>query len=220
MNGDIIGEILVREGWPKYTDNPNDRGGPTKGGITLKTLSGFIGRTATVEELQALDETTARLVYQTLFIIRPGFVHIKDLNLQDYVVDIGVTSGPVRAIRYLQTLLNLKTDGVFGSLTITAVNGSDGGKLLLRLIAHRCLMMCGDVEANPNQLAEIEGWIRRAVSPLSFIEPNGDESKQQLKDISDAAILVASSAQDHPETITNLKESMLKAVEPINTITL
>nr|WP_222532573.1 glycosyl hydrolase 108 family protein [Azospirillum sp. 412522] len=37
----IIDTILRREGWPRYTDRPSDRGGPTKGGITLATLTNW-----------------------------------------------------------------------------------------------------------------------------------------------------------------------------------
>ena len=34
----VITDILRREGWPKYTNRAADKGGPTKGGITLETL--------------------------------------------------------------------------------------------------------------------------------------------------------------------------------------
>ena len=37
-------KILEREGWPTYTDHPDDRGGPTKGGITLSTLRSWRGQ--------------------------------------------------------------------------------------------------------------------------------------------------------------------------------
>ena len=41
---DCLEKILEREGWPKYTDHPDDRGGPTKGGITLGTLRSWRGQ--------------------------------------------------------------------------------------------------------------------------------------------------------------------------------
>lgn len=32
----IIDNILCREGWPRYAGRSSDRGGPTKGGSTLR----------------------------------------------------------------------------------------------------------------------------------------------------------------------------------------
>ena len=47
----IIDALLNVEGWPQYTNRPSDKGGPTKGGITLPALSEYLGRPATIEEL-------------------------------------------------------------------------------------------------------------------------------------------------------------------------
>jgi len=162
----LISEIMRSEGWPKFTDAPHDRGGPTKGGITLLTLSRFFGRPATLTELKELPEATARLIYERLFIIWPGFEQILDEQLRHYVVDIGVTSGTTRAIRYLQRQVGAKDDGYFGPVTAIAVNGADPVKLLHRLIAYRATKMAADVQDNPDQLKWIEGWIARAVKPL------------------------------------------------------
>lgn len=163
---DIIDRILEREGWPAFTDKPFDHGGPTRGGLTLSTLSRFLGRTATVEELKALDQPTARQVYEVLFIIGPGFSGIADLHVREYMVDIGVTSSPERATRYLQFVLGVKIDGVCGSKTIAAANDCDPGALVAHLIARRCDMTAGFVQDNPDQLGSLQGWIRRAVGPL------------------------------------------------------
>ena len=70
---EIIDSIEVSEGWPKYTDHPDDKGGPTKGGITLATLEHWRQRPCDKEDLKQLDRHEARQIYQKMFIDDPGF---------------------------------------------------------------------------------------------------------------------------------------------------
>lgn len=57
----ILDDIIRREGG--FVDNPNDRGGATKYGITIGTLSEVLGRQATVDEVRNLTEEAARNIY-------------------------------------------------------------------------------------------------------------------------------------------------------------
>lgn len=163
----LVSEIMVAEGWPKFTDKPNDRGGPTKGGITLGALTTFLGRQATVDELKALPEATARQIYEQNYIVRPGFALIDDERVVAYLVDIGVTSGQKRAIRYLQRVVGAADDGNLGPKTAAMANIWDPRRLLGRLVAYRAIKMAALVQEDPSQLEWIEGWITRAVKPLN-----------------------------------------------------
>lgn len=167
MTDDLVSHIMKAEGWPTFTDAVNDRGGPTKGGITLATLSRYLRRPATVAELKALPEYTARTIYAQEYIEKPGFGRITDERVQAYLVDIAVTSGPKRAIRYLQRMVGTEDDGYLGPVTAAAANAMDPTRLLNRLIAYRATKMAADVQDNPEQVKWIEGWIARAVKPLT-----------------------------------------------------
>lgn len=166
---DVIDRILEREGWPKFTDRPHDRGGPTKGGITLALFSGYLRRPASVDELKAINDDEARKIYQSVFIDDPGFSRLNDQRLRDYMVDTAVTSSAARATRYLQSVLGFSAqaiDGVCGSGTAAAANAIDAGPLLCHLIARRVVMIGSDVQDHPEQLVNLEGWLDRAVEPL------------------------------------------------------
>lgn len=166
---EIITDVLKREGWPKFTDDPNDRGGPTRGGITLSMLSKFRKQPVTVEQLKALEEPEARAIYETVFIVEPGFMRIADEEVREYLIDTGVTSSPARAVRYLQRCLGFapaQVDGVLGSQTAAAANAVDPVDLLLKLIAYRAVKIAAFVQEDPTQLKYLEGWIARAVKPL------------------------------------------------------
>ena len=59
----IIDGILDAEG-RVYTNRAADRGGPTKFGITIKTLSNWRGRVADAREVELLSEAEPRSIYR------------------------------------------------------------------------------------------------------------------------------------------------------------
>ena len=77
---EIITEVLQREGWPAYTNDPADRGGPTKGGITLGSWRDHTSNPyVTAEHVKNITEEQARAFYRHRYIIDPGFDRIEDV---------------------------------------------------------------------------------------------------------------------------------------------
>lgn len=115
---EIIDRILEKEGG--YRNVPGDNGGPTKYGITLKTLANW--RLVAAEKLTAQDVADlsvgeARAIYAEQYIKRPGFGIIAFEPLKVQLIDFGVNSGPARAIRWLQRVLGLEVTGWFSPTT-------------------------------------------------------------------------------------------------------
>jgi len=134
----IINDILIREGWPEFIDHPADRGGPTKGGITLESWGDYSGDpTASIEVLKVIREGQARVFYHYRYVTGPRFYRIANQRLLGLVVDAAVHHGPRRAAKWLQRAANVKQDGDVGDITIAAVNSSDPQKLYLLIIAFR-----------------------------------------------------------------------------------
>ena len=136
QTGAIVDAILKREGWPRYTNRPSDRGGPTKGGITLDTLSAWRKRPVTAADVEALEEAEVRAIYRSRYIDGPGFSSITDDALRALVIDCGVNHGTGRASTWLQDAVNdiagrplLNVDGAVGPKTLAAVNSADAGGL-------------------------------------------------------------------------------------------
>lgn len=50
-----------------WSDNPRDPGGPTMCGVTLRTLSQYLGRPATKSELRAISSDVLAEVYSKLY---------------------------------------------------------------------------------------------------------------------------------------------------------
>lgn len=158
---EIIDEIIDREG-RVYTNHPADRGGPTKFGVTLKTLREFRGTSVSAQDVRTLSEHEARLVYRSLYIIRPKFNRISDTALRRSVIDFGVNHGVVRAARNLQVVLGVKPDGIVGPITLGAANGRPQVRSLnIEFNKRRLEYMARIVRDDPSQAVFILGWVRR-----------------------------------------------------------
>ncbi len=162
---DVIGGILRREGG--FVDNAVDKGGPTNMGVTLATLSEWLGRPATVGELKHLSENEARSIYTSMFLAKPGLTTINDERLRSLVLDCSVNHGPLNAIKLLQRALGVSDDGILGPATKQALFQSDFSRLYFRLCAERVRFYGHILHANPSQTVFAEGWMNRVAE---FIE--------------------------------------------------
>jgi lysozyme family protein len=112
-------QVIIYEGG--YVNHPKDPGGPTNLGITQSTLSSYLGRRASVQEVRALTKAAVKPIYKKRFwdVLRcddlPGGVDLA-------VYDFGVNSGTSRAARYLQSVVGVSQDGKIGPATISACN--------------------------------------------------------------------------------------------------
>jgi len=182
---DILTEILRREGWPRYTDHPADRGGPTKGGITLATLAAWRRRMGqpvpTAADVEALTEAEVRRILRHLYVDEPGYGGIRDPHLQALVVDCAVLYGADDASPWLQRAATrlgaeIAVDGKVGPRTIAAVNALPARELALRIIEQRLVKMgrviTDDAKARlrtQDQALNAAGWSNRLAGLLAEI---------------------------------------------------
>jgi len=160
----IADAIIQREGG--FTDHPNDRGGATKYGITLRTLEWWRKRPVTVEDVKNLSLDEAREIYIAMYIKAPGFDKVPESMLQLQLVDFGVNSGPGAAILNLQEILGVPADGKLGPRTLEALSQADLNKVNIALLKRRLMMIARIVKRDNKQVAFLMGWIKRV---LEFI---------------------------------------------------
>jgi len=158
---DIIADILAREGG--YVDDPHDRGGATNFGITQATLAAW--RNDPHADPKTLGEEEAKQILQSQYMLKPGFDKLPP-TLQEQMVDFGVHSGPMVAIRHLQAILGVEVDGILGPKTLAAIPNHDMRWLCQELVKSRVLMIGRIVAKSPSQAKFLNGWLTRVLSFL------------------------------------------------------
>lgn len=126
--------VLVHEGG--YVDHPADPGGATNLGITVGTLSDWLGRAATKAEVSALTKATVAPIYRKNYW---DAVRGDDLpSGVDYCVfDFAVNSGRGRAVPSLQRAIGVADDGKIDPITLAAARAKDAGQTIERICADR-----------------------------------------------------------------------------------
>lgn len=173
MNVDqYINDLVEREGG--YSDNPNDRGGPTNYGITeaVARAFGYQG------DMRDLPLDTARSIYRARYWIQPRFSDISAISpmVAEELLDTGVNMGTSVAGRFLQRALNvlnlegksypdIKVDGAIGNMTVAALRafidkrGKDGHIVMRRVLdAQQAVRYIEIAEARPSQEDFVYGW--------------------------------------------------------------
>ncbi len=162
----IIDRLLEREG-SEFTDDPLDRGGATKYGITQRSWNTYLSRILPVIELPVhvrdLTEPQARDFYRVMYVEPCAW--IDEPTLRELVIDTAVHCGAKRAVSWLQyAALCRDIDGIVGPETRRMVNTAYAQKLaathrhLIDLRENHYIDLC---VRNPSQLRFLKGWMSR-----------------------------------------------------------
>lgn len=120
----VITNTITLEGG--YVNNPKDKGGATKFGITIGSYRQFVNKNATIADLQAISSNDAKQFYKQYYFY-PNNIQKLPEGIWDMVFDMCVQHGPKNAITLLQLALNrtgqrVDIDGAMGQGTIDAAN--------------------------------------------------------------------------------------------------
>ena len=176
----IISDVLQKEGG--FVNHPDDRGGPTNFGITLKTYQKY-KKGATIEDLKSMLKLEAYTIYEVEYYRNTHIDKLTPISslISSEVMDTAVNMGPAVAIRFLQRCLNafnnkqefyrdVPVDGIIGRATIDALNiykqrrGSLGEIVLMKAL--NCLQGARYIELAQNREANesfVFGWINNRV---------------------------------------------------------
>jgi lysozyme family protein len=151
-----------------FVDNPADRGGPTKFGITLAKLAEVLGHPASVDDVRDLPEAVAREIYRHDF--ETAGLDAAPEAAQELLLDILTNHGPGNFARIVQRALGVPVDGAVGPQTRAALAAADGAALFRRLGAERLRFTGRAISKNlrdddhdgiPDNTEFAEGWLNR-----------------------------------------------------------
>lgn len=165
----VIGDIINAEG-EKYTNRSNDRGGPTKFGVTLKTLRAYRKDDAlTAEAVMKLTKSEAQDIYESEYAAPFSFVECKELF--SVLVNGGVNHGVGAMTKMLQQVVKVNPDGDLGPVTRKAVIDmflSDPVKLTCQVVAKRAALYAHIIVVDESQRANAAGWFNRLADDLTW----------------------------------------------------
>lgn len=128
-----------------YSNHPKDPGGPTKYGVTLKTLQAHRRNPKLgAADVKALTLAEAEEIYRKSYWTQSGG-DLLPAGLDYAALDFGVNSGPATAVKRLQRVLGVGEDGIVGGQTLAAVEAFPGGlrELIVAYCAERMLYLRG-----------------------------------------------------------------------------
>lgn len=162
----LIDALIAREGG--YVNDPDDSGGPTKYGITLAALHEWRRAPVTAADVEALDRSEAAQIYAARYFLNPGFDQVRDPQLQEFLFDFAVNSGPAAAVKGLQSALQQAglysgaIDGGLGPKTAGALaTATNHPALFYAVKCERYELMLRYVGARPVAAKYAAGWANR-----------------------------------------------------------
>lgn len=176
-----VGHLLAHEGG--FNDDPNDNGGATNFGISLRSLKtikdedgdgfldGDLDRDGDVDivDIQNLSIQDAKNIYRSQWFERYGYRELENQELINGLLALSVHAGPGRAHRILQTAISthfpIKIDGLIGRKTLAAANHKklqEGDRLVVEFKHETASFYRRIVERDRTQIKFLNGWINRA----------------------------------------------------------
>lgn len=166
-------KILVVEG-EIYTNRAADRGGPTKFGITQKTLEAWRNRPCTPKDVEFMLIGEAEEIYESMFWNHNLLDQVKNETIADILFDQYVNRSPAGVTRQIQRALigqgfKVEADGIIGVQTINAINQADPVKFGVAFVKESQDFYVKICQKDPSQLANLGGWINRTQAILDDI---------------------------------------------------
>lgn len=160
---------LIIESEGGYVNDPLDRGGATKFGITQKTLNSWTAsKGAKAMKVRDLPLITARTIYRDWY-FEP--CSTPNLAVTLLIFDWGVNSGVATAIMGLQKIVGVKQDGIIGPRTNQAILEYAPREMLIpRIINRRHEFYAHLVGRDKTQAKFAVGWASRVTRLLTEVE--------------------------------------------------
>jgi lysozyme family protein len=157
-----------------YANNPNDKGGETYLGIARNFFPKWEGWSIIDKEdkrdIKKLNDKLSKDVtlqakvgnfYKVNFWDPIRGDEITDQDVANNIYDFGVNSGVSRTIKYMQTVLKVTVDGMFGPVTLNKLNSFGATSFVEAFKKARLDFLNKIVQNNPTQKTFLAGWTSR-----------------------------------------------------------
>lgn len=166
---DMVSVVINHEGG--YVNDPDDRGGATKYGITQHTLDFYNEVEQDLDmaaDVKNLTVPQAKRIYWT-FYWNKYYDDIEDEKFAFKIFDLGINVGKNRAVKKLQLALvrhaesgnKITVDGIFGPKTLAALNDPPIETIYQIYISTMEHYYNAIVAKDRTQKKFLKGWLKR-----------------------------------------------------------
>lgn len=149
----IIESVLASEGG--YVNDPLDAGGETNFGISKRAYPELDIARLTVEQ--------AKEIYKRDYWDKIFGDWIVSNDIAGQIMDMAVNAGVKMATLLVQELVDVIRDGVFGEVTLNAINMADQHRLVDLYKLRRIKYYLAVCKSKPENKKFLYGWIKRVV---------------------------------------------------------
>ena len=155
-----VTKTLIHEGGSRVTDDPNDRGGLTKYGISQRSYPNV--------DIRNLTEDGAREIYKRDYWDRVSGDSINDQQVAENLFDTAVNMGPRTASKLAQIGLDLlPADGIIGPQSIKALNAASPESFMAEFTIAKIARYAHICNKSRSQSKYLLGWINRALGGVA-----------------------------------------------------
>ena len=163
---EVLNFIIDNFEGTKFVDHPDDKGGPTKFGITKRALSRARGGAVTTNDVHILERDEAKDIYHDAYVLSVKGDELSHGPLRLAMIDYAIHSGPKRAVKAIQEIVGVTTDGIMGPITWQAITERRPESLFLKLMAERTTYLTRIVSRDTSQVSFVFGWGKRLAKIL------------------------------------------------------
>ena len=165
----LVPHILKWEGG--FVNDPDDLGGATNKGVTIKTYTFFRWRkhqsTPTIDDLKNISNEEFTAILKEMYWDACRADRIESQSVANAIVDWAWNSGTVTAAKELQKVLGVTVDGVIGNVTLSAINSIDAETMFDLVQKTRIAYLERICLSRPANKKFMKGWMNR-VNSLKF----------------------------------------------------
>ena len=159
----LVPHILKWEGG--FINDPDDLGGATNKGVTLKTYKAYCRRKGypvpTEERLKNLTDEQFCDILKTMYwdVCKAG--RIESQSVANAIVDWAWHSGTITAVKEVQKVLGVESDGIVGDVTLSAINSQSPLPLFGKIQQARIAYIERICNSRPANNKFKNGWFNR-----------------------------------------------------------
>jgi peptidoglycan hydrolase-like protein with peptidoglycan-binding domain len=152
-----------------FVDHPSDPGGATNKGVTTATYNEYLwSKGRSKQSVRNITDAEVQEIYRDLY-WKPSQAELMTRSLAIVHFDTAVNFGVGGAVTFLQEILGIGADGVFGAKSKSALEKANTYNTAKRYCQARIDYRYQRVEENASQKAFLQGWLNRDNDLLRFV---------------------------------------------------